>query len=77
MKIPKYIQDKMRRVAKLSAEVASIMSEVDAFFESKGFDTEFIRSGNGLGLEELELGNDIVNELVACAENDFQSSEWQ
>lgn len=77
MKIPKHIQDKMHRVAKLHNQANTIMAEVNEWFEKQGYDDLFIRNGNGTSLEELEYGNDITDDFVKAAEGDFSGAEWQ
>lgn len=79
MKIPKYMQDKMHKVAKLHNQANVIMAEVNEWFEKQGYgyDDLFIRNGNGISLEELEYGNDITDDFVKAAEDDFSGAEWQ
>lgn len=77
MKIPKHIQDKMHRVAKLHKQANAIMAEIDEWFEKRGYDDSFIRNGNGISLEGLEYGEDITDEFVKAAEDDFSGAEWR
>ncbi len=71
MKVPKYIQAKMHRLASISADAAALSKEIDDWFISRGFVIEDLRSGDGLSLEELEYGNDITEvfcERIECEE---------
>lgn len=77
MKVPKYIQAKMHKVASLHKQANTIMKEIDVWFEQQGYSDEFLRSGNGIGLEELEYGEDVTDKLVKAAEEDFSGIEWQ
>lgn len=76
LKVPKYIQEKMHRVAKLNFESRILSNEIDEFFIGKGLDIDTLRCGNGLSLEELDLGNDITDQFVAEAEDDFSGNLW-
>ncbi len=71
MNIPITIQNKMRRAAKLYSEANQLMTEIDDFFESKGISDDIYRCGNGLSLEEIENGIDIVDDFVKWANLDF------
>lgn len=69
MKVPKYIQAKMHRLARLSSETAQLSQSIDEYFSNRGYNVDFcskksLRSGDGVGLEELELGNDITEQFV-------------
>lgn len=69
MKVPKYIQAKMHRLARLSSETAQLSQSIDEYFSIRGYNVDFcskksLRSGDGVGLEELELGNDITKQFV-------------
>lgn len=70
MKVPKYIQAKMHRLARLSFESALLSKEIDEYFISKGYNVDVndfnksLRSGDGIGLEELKLGNDVTEQFV-------------
>ena len=77
MKIPKHIQDKIHKVAKLHNQANAIMAEVNEWFKKQGYDDLFIRNGNGISLEELEYGNDITDDFVKAAEDDFSGAEWR
>lgn len=61
MEVPKYIQRKMHRAAKLHAEAATLTKQVDEWFERRGYATENLRCGDGLSLEELDYGNDVTD----------------
>ena len=75
-KVPKYIKEKMHRLAKLSQQTKELSAEIDCFFENNGYDVDNLRSGDGLSLEELEMGNDITEELCMEIEKyDYGKSE--
>lgn len=61
MKVPEYIRRKMHRAAKLYAEASRLTSQVDAWFENRGYSLENLRRGDGLSLEELDYGNDVTD----------------
>ena len=70
MRVPKYIQDKMHRLAKLSNQAADLSREIDRFFIEKGYDIEALRSGDGISLEELEYGVDVTELICKAIESD-------
>ena len=79
MKIPKYIENKMRRALELYQKANFIMCEIEDYL-AENCKVENIdnilspwRSGNGISLEELEYGNDIIDEFVKWAESDFEN----
>ena len=51
IKIPKYIRQKMHRIAHLHATANKEMQVVEAWLENQGFDTSMqgLRCGNGCG----------------------------
>ncbi len=75
MKVPKYIEEKMHKIAKLSAQIKDLSAEIDAFLESKGINPDELRGTAFTGtaskntrfdyLTELEYGNDVTDELIA------------
>lgn len=75
MKIPKYIEEKMHKLAKTSAASKKLSTEIDAFLESKGINPDELRGTVFIGvpsknthidyLTELEYGNDVTDELIA------------
>lgn len=76
MKVPKYIREKMRRVAALNDEADQEMRKVEAWLEKHGVETSYTRGGGlrdgcGCSLEELEYGNDVTDELCEWIEKDF------
>ena len=75
MKVPKYIRDKMHRVARLNAVAAEEMERVELWLEKNGFDIYSLRDGGGIGLEELDYGEDITDELCERIENMEQEGE--
>lgn len=72
MQVPKYIQDKMRRSAELHRRASVLSLEIDDYFERQGIDIDVLRCGNGISLEELDLGNDVTDEFVVWVERDFE-----
>lgn len=70
MKVPKYIQDKMHRVAELEVRSREVMSEIEDWLLRNGVSEDnlgnggLLRCGDGCSLEELEYGNDITELLV-------------
>lgn len=71
MKIPKYIKNKMHRIAKLHTEATELMNEVEEYLISKGYDIETIRDGSGVSLEELDYGNDVTDKLCERLDDGF------
>lgn len=63
MKIPKYIRDSMRKCVEYNRKSAYEMCKVEYWLEQHEIDQDTLRDGNGCSLEELEYGNDIVDEL--------------
>lgn len=78
MKVPKYIQAKMHRLARLSSETAQLSLEIDEYFRCRGYNVDnpeykkSLRCDNGESLKELELGNDITENFV----NKFERGEY-
>lgn len=68
MKIPAYIIQDMRCIVNHAKAIEEISRRVDLWFESHGFTAEELRCGDGCSLEEIEYGNDIVDEFVAKME---------
>lgn len=70
MKVPKYIQDKMRRVAALERQAGNLMFEIEEWLYRNGVTKEdldnggYLRCGDGISLVELEYGEDITELLV-------------
>ena len=67
MKVTKYIKEKMYKVANLNNAACRQMFEIECWLEKHGIDTSaegVLRTGDGIGLEELEYGNRAaINEL--------------
>lgn len=67
MRVPEYIKKEMRQVARHAFLANEHMRKVEDWLESRGIDTSFtdggLRDGSGCGLEELEYGENIVEEL--------------
>ncbi len=74
MKIPQYIVADMHRAARHFQGGAEIMRRVDEWFISNGYDIDELRCGDGLGLEEIEYGNDITDSLIEKLEGKNERS---
>lgn len=68
MKVPKYIREKMHRIALHARMVSDLDREVGIWLEQNGIDVEKLSDGGGSGYEELSYGNDITDELCARIE---------
>lgn len=68
MKVPKYIREKMHRIALHARMVSDLDREVGIWLEQNGIDVEKLSDGGGSGYEELGYGNDITDELCARIE---------
>lgn len=69
MKVSIKIQNKMHKLAKLTAQASVLDREINEYFESKGYDIDELRSGDGTTLDELNYGNDITDEFVYDMQN--------
>ena len=68
MKVPKYIREKMHRIALHARMVSDLDREVGTWLEQNGIDVEKLSDGGGSGYEELSYGNDVTDELCAQIE---------
>ena len=68
MKVPKYIREKMHRIALHARMVSDLDREVGIWLEQNGIDVEKLSDGGGSGYEELSYGNDVTDELCAQIE---------
>lgn len=71
MRIPKYIKNKMHRIAELQAQSTALMRQVEEYLSQNGYDIETIRDGSGDSLEELDYGNDVTEMLCQRLEEGF------
>ena len=55
---------KMKKVAKLAGEMFSLSAEIEQELMALGYSDEELRDNSGVSLDELEMGNDIVDELM-------------
>ena len=55
---------KMKKVAKLADEMFSLSAEIEKELMELGYSDEELRDNSGVSLDELEMGNDIVDELM-------------
>ena len=65
MKVPKYIREKMHRIALYAGMVSNLDREV-----------EKLSDGGGWGYEELSYGNDVTDELCAQIEQ-MEAEQWK
>lgn len=56
MKVPKCIENKMRRAHRHFQAGSALMDDVNEWFEAHGFDALELRNGDGMSLEEIEYG---------------------
>lgn len=68
MKVPKYIREKMHRIALHARMVSDLDREMGIWLEQNGIDVEKLSDGGGSGYEELSYGNDVTDELCAQIE---------
>lgn len=68
MKVPKYIREKMHRIALHARMVSDLDREVGIWLEQNEIDVEKLSDGGGSGYEELSYGNDVTDELCAQIE---------
>ena len=73
MRISKDIQRKMHKLAQLTSQAAMLDKEINDYFESKGYDIDGLRSGDGTTLDELNYGNDVTEIFV----NDFENGKYE
>lgn len=71
MKVPKHIRESMRKCADYNNRAAYEMRKVEYWLEQHGIDPDLLRDGNGWSLEELEYGNNIVDELCERIETEY------
>lgn len=69
MKVPGYIRKELEKVYCYSYKSCYAMQIVEKWLEKHGFDIDELRDGCGCSLEELEYGNNIVDELCEKIEN--------
>lgn len=69
MKVSKKIQNKMHKLAKLTAQASLLDREINEYFESRGYDIDKLRAGDGTTLDELNYGNDITDNFVYDMQN--------
>ena len=70
-RVPEHIKRKMHRVAALHQQSSKVMNEIECWLEKNGIDTstDGLRDGCGTGLDELEYGNDCVDDICERIEN--------
>lgn len=73
MRISKDIQGKMHKLAKLTSQAAVLDREINDYFESKGYNIDELRSGDGTTLDELNYGNDVTEIFV----NNFENGKYE
>ena len=72
MKVPKYIREKMHRIALYAGMVSNLDREVGLWLERNGIDVEKLSDG----YEELSYGNDVTDELCAQIEQ-MEAEQWK
>lgn len=70
--IPKHIRMKMNLITKYSNLMKYYSEQVNDWLNEKGFSDDYLRSGDGCSLEELEYGNDITESLCNKLEEDYR-----
>ena len=73
MKVSKKIQNKMHKLAKLTAQASLLDREINEYFENRGYDIDKLRAGDGTTLDELNYGNDITEVFV----HDMQNGKYE
>ena len=79
MKVPKHIEEKMHKLARLSANAKILSREIDAFFARKGINADGLR---GIGcnadgkdypdyLTDLENGIDVTDDLIGYVISEY------
>lgn len=63
----------MHKLAQLTSQAAVLDKEINDYFESKGYDIDKLRSGDGTTLDELNYGNDVTEIFV----NDFENGKYE
>lgn len=76
MRVPKYIQDKLHRLARLNKEANNLCAEINAFFTQKGIKPEHLHNVKNVVdeqfpdyLADIDNGVDATDELVKFIEN--------
>ena len=73
MRISKNIQEKMHKLAQLTSQAAVLDREINDYFESKGYNIDELRSGDGTTLDELNYGKDVTEIFV----NNFENGKYE
>lgn len=55
--LPKYIENKLLKIAINARKNKELMDEVEEYLYQKGYNIEELRDGDGCSLEEFEYGN--------------------
>ena len=76
MIVPKYIKQKMHKIAELNQTANALMNDVEEWLKKQNIDTEAFRSGDGHSLEELEYGNDVTDVLCYRIENNLLGQDY-
>ncbi len=64
MKVPKYIVEMLELCLKYNRKAGDLMQNIEGWMTAHGLDVEAFRDGGGHSLEEIEYGNDVIDELV-------------
>lgn len=73
-RVPKYIKDKMHRIAKMQKALALETKEIEEWLNEHGLDSEEFRNGDGNSLEEIDYGNDVTDIIVERIEERLNSN---
>lgn len=76
MKVPKYIREKMHRIALYARMASNLDREVGFWLGRHGIDVEKLSDGGGWGYEELSYGNDVTDELCSQIEQ-MEAEQWK
>ena len=58
------VENRVLQIAKLADEMFSLSAEIENELMALGYSDEELRDNSGVSLDELEMGNDIVDELM-------------
>lgn len=62
--VPKYIREHLELAMRHSQRMTEHISAVELWISSQGMDPEDFRLDDGMGLEEIELGIDAVDQVM-------------
>ena len=68
-KVPCRVKAKMHRLAWLYKRIQLLENEITDYFVGLGYSEDFLRSGTGRTLDDLQDGSDITDEFCAWIES--------